>query len=93
MANRNDPDAPARSNDPATTPRDDPRPHQSELNASRPRSGEAASRAEARTSGRSAAKWIAIILAVIVALFIIGAIFGGGAWIWGPTEDETEVVE
>ena len=94
MADPNDPNAPRRPDDPATAPRDtEGHPRQSEVNASRGDGEEAASRANARESGRGAAKWFGIALAVLVAILILGALFGGGSWMWGPADEEPLVEE
>ena len=63
-------------------------PRQSELNASRMSGDEAASRKQATESGRSAAKWFGIGLVVLVLIIVLGGVFGGGAWVWGPAEPE-----
>ena len=89
MADPNDPDAPRRSDEPATTPRGtEGHPRQSEVNASRADREEAASRASARESGRGAAKWFGIALAALVVILVLGGLFGGGSWMWGPTDEE-----
>ena len=96
MADRNDPRTPpGRTNDPVTAP-DAPgatpsRPRQSDFNTRRNDPAESASRARSRESGRSAAKWIGIGLAVLVLILVLGALFGGGSWIWGPADEEPVV--
>ena len=89
MADPNDPDTPRRTDDPATVRRStEGHPRQSEVNASRADGKEAESRTKARESGRGAAKWIGIALAALVVILILGGLFGGGSWMWGPAEEE-----